>query len=150
MVHFLGMWDGARLKQIRKALRVTQAGLAQDSGVTQPEISRLERSDRAKPSLETVRALERGLGIPEGALERDPEPSSSLRKFLASQLAGELNPPLSKDEVTALSLAQWHGGDKEPTIQSWFYLVQALRSLRSKEDGNAVDDGGGDNRGIAR
>ena len=52
-----------KLRDLRKAKRLTQAELASRAGVTQPYIGALERGDRTNPSAEVVKGLAKGLVV---------------------------------------------------------------------------------------
>jgi transcriptional regulator with XRE-family HTH domain len=63
--------DRMRLRQIREDLRWTQQQLATASGISQPQISALERwADN--PTLETLRRLASALGCTVDELAADP------------------------------------------------------------------------------
>ena len=51
-----------KLRDLRKAKRLTQAELASRAGVTQPYIGALERGEKKNPSV-VVEGLAKGLGV---------------------------------------------------------------------------------------
>jgi DNA-binding XRE family transcriptional regulator len=68
-----------KLKQVRERLFVTQAELAQRTGITEATISRIENGQH-QPRISTVRKIAEGLGLrPEdlvdwnSATDEDPE-----------------------------------------------------------------------------
>jgi transcriptional regulator with XRE-family HTH domain len=56
------------LKDARRRRRLDQVTLAKRSGVNQSTVSRLEKGRIAKPTEDTVKALERALRLPSGSL----------------------------------------------------------------------------------
>jgi predicted ATPase/DNA-binding XRE family transcriptional regulator len=56
---------GARLRQLREAAGLTQEELAGRAGLTRNAVSALERGERRRPYLHTVRSLADALGLPE-------------------------------------------------------------------------------------
>ena len=56
---------GDKIKRKRESLKLTQAALAESSGVPQGYLSQIERGKR-RPSLDTLRKLRDGLGVKEG------------------------------------------------------------------------------------
>ena len=52
-----------KLRDLRKAKRLTQDALASRAGVPQPYIGALERGDRKNPSVEVVKGLAKGLVV---------------------------------------------------------------------------------------
>lgn len=122
---------GERLQILMDARGVTQAQLAAASGVAQPTISRYKTGDVQNMPHRIVVALERALGVPPGALSVDPVPGPSLQRFLDSDLARALQPPLSEPERLMLTLTGWYANGEEPTIAAWYQLVLARRSLQT-------------------
>lgn len=61
---------GDRLREQREKAGWSQAELAEQSGVGQSYLSKLERGEATCPSWRTVRALEDALGIKHGTLTR--------------------------------------------------------------------------------
>jgi DNA-binding XRE family transcriptional regulator len=60
-------FDGRKLREHRIASRLMQEELAARAKVSRGEIGHLERGHR-KPTLRTLRNLEKALGVPDGAL----------------------------------------------------------------------------------
>ena len=58
---------GKRLKQLRRAKELSQAALAQRAGLTREYVNRLEAGQQ-DPSLTTISALAKALGVPVTAL----------------------------------------------------------------------------------
>ncbi len=56
---------GAKLKQLRRAARLTQEELASRAGMTAKAVSALERGERRRPYPHTVRALADAMGLPD-------------------------------------------------------------------------------------
>lgn len=77
---------GQRLAAMRRAAGLSQAALAQRSGVPQSEISRIER-DRTTPSLARVERLTRAMGGRVELVGPVTEPGRSVRERLSSQPA---------------------------------------------------------------
>lgn len=60
---FIQGGDEMKLRDLRKAKRLTQAELASCAGVTQPYIGALERGEKKNPSVVVVKGLAKGLGV---------------------------------------------------------------------------------------
>jgi transcriptional regulator with XRE-family HTH domain len=68
------MRPGNRLRELRKAAKLTQVGLAERTGVAQPTISQIESGSRSM-DLAWMRTFARALGCaPADLLERDDNP----------------------------------------------------------------------------
>jgi transcriptional regulator with XRE-family HTH domain len=63
------------LSTVRHRLKWTQGELAERSGVSQPNICRLERRSGARPGYPTVRRLAAALGIDSNRLRFGPDPA---------------------------------------------------------------------------
>lgn len=121
---------GRRLASLMRELAITQQELSTLSGVGQTEISRIKTGRRQDPSIGTVRALERGLGLPTGSLEMDAEAHPTLEVFLHSPERRALDPPLSASEILSLRYVRWFGSGEEPTVEAWADLIRARRKLQ--------------------
>lgn len=62
---------GARIREIRKERRWSQAELAQKAGMAQTSISEIER-EQISPSVDTVERIAAALGISVGVLFESP------------------------------------------------------------------------------
>jgi transcriptional regulator with XRE-family HTH domain len=71
----LGVVLGARLRVRREAVGWSQAQLAEAAGVTPNYIGVVERGEKL-PTLETVEAFSRALGVPIGALLTEDAPDA--------------------------------------------------------------------------
>jgi len=60
------------LVNVRRKRRLTQAKLAERTGIRQGTISKLERNPRARPGFDTVKALARALAVPVESLRFGP------------------------------------------------------------------------------
>lgn len=82
----LGAWhDDAMLKirEIRKAQRVTQEVLAERIGTSQSNISEIEKG-KHNPTLDTLTRIADALNVPVGDLfESEPAKDDAVRRFLA-------------------------------------------------------------------
>ncbi len=84
---------GRRLKTLRKAKKLSQAGLAEKVGIETKYLSNLE-TGRRSPSFETIAALAKALDAPINALftyEQDENDPKVLRKRIDAIL-GRANP----------------------------------------------------------
>src|SRR5262245_43061040 len=84
---------GARLKSLRESAGFTQEELATISGLSVHAVSALERGERRRPHVETVRALA-------AALDLSPE----LRKALLQSARTATAPMVESTSVTSLPL----------------------------------------------
>lgn len=82
---------GQRLQQLRKAAGLTQAELAQRSGLSAKSIAALERGRRQHPHPPTVRALAQALGLSEG--ERAAFAATSAVRATPVETGGSLLQP---------------------------------------------------------
>ncbi|WP_206841616.1 helix-turn-helix domain-containing protein [Marinobacterium iners] len=57
------MHIGENLKNIRKKMKMSQKELAEASGISSAQISRIEKGDQKNPQLETVVSLATNLGV---------------------------------------------------------------------------------------
>ncbi len=62
------------LTRLRRRAKLTQAELAEASGVAQQTVSRLERGEAREPTYATVRALADALGVSSDKLASNPDP----------------------------------------------------------------------------
>jgi transcriptional regulator with XRE-family HTH domain len=60
---------GARVRQLRKARKLSQAALAERAGLTRAYVTRLEAGQQ-DPSLSTITALAKALGVAAASLLR--------------------------------------------------------------------------------
>lgn len=116
---------GERLREARKGAGLTQTQLERLSGISQSMISALEKGERPSPSVETVLALERALGLVPGTLIWDAN-DASLEKFLRSELAKELE--VTDYEARRLRVIRWRAPDEEADLQVWADLLRVVRS----------------------
>jgi transcriptional regulator with XRE-family HTH domain len=126
---------GERLRTLRDAAKLSQSELSRRSGVSQSEISKIERGERTSVGLDIIAAIEQALGVTPGdiagfALLPEDAHSRSLDAFLRSPLAAHLR--LKDDEVDALRRIRWFEAGEEPDEEAWFDLVRARRRLRRK------------------
>jgi len=82
---------GSRLQQLRLAAGLTQAQLAQKSGLTQGAISRWEKGGR-EPGWSEAIALAAALGVTCEAFTQEPAPSAPP----VSQPAADSSPPRTR------------------------------------------------------
>lgn len=59
---------GDKIKNTRAEMGITQEILSENSGISQPALSRIERGDVPSPSWQTVVRIERALGLAPGEL----------------------------------------------------------------------------------
>lgn len=95
---------GTALRKFRRRVGTSQDALADESGVPQHQISRIERG-LLSPTLEEVAALERALGIGKGALLIA---SGAIEIALTFEDAVEQDPTLS-EEAKWFMLDAYHG-----------------------------------------
>jgi transcriptional regulator with XRE-family HTH domain len=126
------MRTGERLRAVRRESGLTQVELSERSGVSQGTISRIEAGEITRNMSETISRLEHALGLPRGGLEGESERHPSLVRFLASDLAQQIQPALSESEILMLEMARWYGIDEEPTTLAWLNFVNARRALKRK------------------
>jgi transcriptional regulator with XRE-family HTH domain len=77
------------LRTVRRRRRLTQAQLAQKSGIAQNTISKLEANMNARPALATVAALAEALAVNPLALRFGPDPRQLKELAAAEQRAAE-------------------------------------------------------------
>jgi transcriptional regulator with XRE-family HTH domain len=118
---------GEKLRALRIAREWSQATLAKKAGCTQAEISKLELSTNPKTTWRVIHGIEMALG--ERLFERPIPPA--LESFLAHQMASQLDPPLTGDEVMLLSSALYDRPGANPSPLEWLDAIRALRRLRS-------------------
>jgi ribosome-binding protein aMBF1 (putative translation factor) len=70
---------GSRVREARRRAGLTQAQLAERSGIPQPHLSRLERGEHS-PSAITRKKLAAGLGLPPDAFEIEGEMEKSTQR----------------------------------------------------------------------
>lgn len=70
---------GRRLRQLRKAARLSQYKLALQAGLQPGTIRYLENSERANPQLATLEAIAVALGCTVPDLLADPDPEEATR-----------------------------------------------------------------------
>src|SRR5262245_5288725 len=86
---------GARLKALREAAGFTQEELATIAGLSVPAVSALERGQRRRPHVETVRALSAALDLTDAT--RDA--------LIGSARAPATSPPVDQSSSIALPIS---------------------------------------------
>jgi transcriptional regulator with XRE-family HTH domain len=116
---------GRILREARKARGLTQATLAEQAGIDQTTISKIEGGGRVDPSLSTIAALERVLSVS----LNPPAMHPSLARFLGSPLAERLG--IEAAEAQELAALDWWGhGD--PTDDEWYDFVRLRRTVAGR------------------
>ena len=123
---------GERLRKLRDERGMTQVELAHRSGVDQSTISKLESGQRgARPSLTTIRAIERALG--KSLDYRSDEPyTPSFIAFSKTDLF--LRMKLGDDEIEEFAHSSWWGAGRDPTPEDWYDFLRMIRGMRSRGD----------------
>ena len=85
---------GAKLKQLRRAARLTQEELASRAGLTAKAVSALERGERRRPYPHTVRALADAMGLPD-----------AQRASLLSAVPARATPAATPEDTAAAETA---------------------------------------------
>src|SRR4029077_12081114 len=87
---------GAQLKALREAAGFTQEELATISGLSVHAVSALERGERRRPQLETVRALSAALDLTDSARDalmasaRPPAPRAAVEELASVAIPATL------------------------------------------------------------
>src|SRR3954470_17198557 len=103
---------GAQLKTLREASGFTQEELATIAGLSVHAVSALERGERRRPHLETVRALSAALDLAPSARDalvasaRPPRPDTAVEELTAASLPLPLTRLLGREREMDL-LRQW-------------------------------------------
>jgi len=133
---------GAKIKILRKEQGMTQAELAEKSGVAQSAISYIETEGK-KPNVHTVSKLAKALGVSPTALFEDERPYRDLHLSAISTSGARLqeeSPPLNYKQDLENILAQeniWFNGallteeDKEDILN-----VMRLIWRKKETEGN--------------
>ena len=103
---------GAQLKALREAAGFTQEELATIAGLSVHAVSALERGERRRPHVETVRALSAALDLAGATLEafqgsaRAPAHTTAVDELLGASLPWPLTPLVGRD-AEMRTLRQW-------------------------------------------
>src|SRR5499426_2636052 len=105
---------GAQLKALREAASFTQEELATIAGLSVHAISALERGERRRPHVETVRALSAALDLTGSARDallgsaRAPAQDAAVDELSRSALPAALTPLVGREEDVQ-TLQRWLG-----------------------------------------
>lgn len=122
---------GENLLRARKRAGLTQAALAEKThGVAkQTDVTRIESGATRKPGYEKVAALAQALGVDVGTLtgsiSLSDDAEATLQQFLAIERVTPREEALLRDSVARF------GG--KPTIRTWGYTLDAIRSMQDQE-----------------
>ena len=103
---------GAQLKALREAAGFTQEELATIAGLSVHAVSALERGERRRPHVETVRALSAALDLTGATREtfqgsaRAPARTTAVDELLGGSLPWPLTPLVGRD-AEMRTLRQW-------------------------------------------
>lgn len=123
---------GARLRALREERGYSLSALAESAGVSKGYLSDLERGTAGNPTVDVVRKIAGGLGVPllallgeDGAANYAPPPMQpGLREFLEeSARHGEKIP----DQAVEILARMARRGRKAQTAADWAYLYQFLK-----------------------
>lgn len=105
---------GQRLHRLRTDRGLGLGELARRCEVSKGYLSQLERGEATNPSVEAVRKLAAGLGVPVSALlEEEPKRTrkaplpEGLKEFIARKK--KLGEPLAEDDIDMLTAIQYRG-----------------------------------------
>ncbi|GIF06357.1 helix-turn-helix domain-containing protein [Actinoplanes siamensis] len=154
---------GETVARLRKAVPLTQEGLAEASGISVELIRKLERGERNSPRMTTLHALARPLGVPtsrllgdatEATVRREPDDDElgllDVRRVLtpARGLGGifvgdDLEGPVTPDALRAsvrYTDELYHHDDYRGTLQALPLLLREARHLARETSGEAQGD----------
>ena len=128
---------GQRLRARRVELGLTLADVAEQSGLSLPYVSNLERG-RGNPTLEALRALARALLMPLAGLLGDDRPVEPLQLVLASAPPSLRHFSRSADfQETVAELAERQGESVEAMRQK---LLVGMASSPQRSSGEPTED----------
>ena len=120
----------------RKRRGWNQAQLSEQAGISQGEVSRIERGERANPSLSTLVALETALGIPllqQASRHATPLPVTSAESGfgqLQSLAVWDRQSPQDKAELAIMAKREpWC----EASLMAWMLFIEALEAARRRQ-----------------
>jgi transcriptional regulator with XRE-family HTH domain len=112
---------GVNLRHHRKRLKLTQPALSAKSGITQSDISRLEKGKTYNPGCEIMERLARGLGIEVSDLLVDPQGlPQGLESFFSSPLASSAS-KADKEALVRVRLPV------AMTDEAWYEILKIIR-----------------------
>lgn len=118
---------GLAWRTARKAKGWSQAQAAQETGITQGLIAKIESGERPNPTLKTIAAAANAYGVSIASLMGGVRPAPGALQTAID--AGLFVPPLSEEEIASAQEAQLPLGG-EPTPGDWVLIVDLMRRLR--------------------
>ena len=115
---------GKRVREERKALKLSQADLAEEIGISRNYLSQIERGEATNLSWQVKQSLAQKLGI----LLTEQNENSSLDNLPKGLEEFAQQEGLQPDDILMLARLEYRG-QKPTTAEQWKLLYRVIRSV---------------------